>query len=254
MNFLPDTRSILDRVEGVTGTPVEIIQDADQPHLARITRARTGIPAHLLRVNPTLGAPDYLIAYECGFILRLYDTPAEERRDFAGTDEGGAAVERLVKRSGQIAQLPSAAHPQLVEQFYSGILIQLRSYPIGMRIDAWIRETYPALEAVQREGVARQQSDNLEVLRPEVKRFAPKPLYDANAAMNAAYATFCDRVFGKAGYAIPYRSAGYEKRGRALLDIWESIPDDPANDRTLVDAWAEELGLAGWYQWVPLRA
>src|SRR5215208_5086214 len=101
MNLLPDTQAILYRVEEVTGTPVEIIQDADQPHLARITRAKAGIPAHILRVNPTLGAPDYLIAYECGFLLRLYDTPLEERRDFAATAEGRAEVERLVKRAGQ---------------------------------------------------------------------------------------------------------------------------------------------------------
>jgi hypothetical protein len=254
MKLLADTQAILQRVEEVTGIPVEIIQDADQPHLARVTRARAGIPAHILRVNPTLGAPDYLIAYQCGFLLRLYDTPIEGRRDFAGTAEGRTEVERLVKRAGQTVRLPNAVLPQLVEQFLTGILFQVRSYPIGMRIDAWIHETYPALDSVQREGVTRQQKDNSSVLRPDVKRIAPKPIYDANATMNAAYAIFCDRVFGKAGYSIPYRSAGYEKRGRALLDIWESVPDDPEHDRVLVDAWATELGLAGWYQWVPLQS
>jgi hypothetical protein len=253
MNLRPETQEILRRVEDVTGIPVEIIQDTHQPHLARITRARRGVPTHILRVNPTLGDPDYLIVYECGFILRQYDDLPDERREFAGTAEGRTEVERLFRRSGQTAQLPDTARTQLVQQLLDGILTQLRSYPIGMRIDGWIHDYFPDLDPLQRDAVARQQTDNLSTLRPELKAFAPKPVYDANISMNAAYAIFCDRVFGKAGYAIPYRSAGFEKRGRALLDIMESIPNDAASDRALVDAWANELGLSGWYQWVPLQ-
>ncbi len=149
--------------------------------------------------------------------------------------------------------MPETVRADLAQQLVDGLLTQLRSYPIGMRIDQWIHDEFPALDGLQRDAVARQQRDNLSVLQPEARKLAPKPVRDANAAMNAAYAIFCDRVFGKAGYAIPYRSAGYEKRGRALLDIMESIPDDPASDRALVDAWGEELGLADWYQWTPMQ-
>jgi hypothetical protein len=121
-----------------------------------------------------------------------------------------------------------------------------------MRIDTWIQDEFPALDALQREAVARQQGDNLSVLNPEIRALAPKPVFEAHVSMNAAYAIFCDRIFGKAGYSIPYRSAGYEKRGRMLLDIMESIPSEPASDQALVDAWGEELGLSNWYQWVPI--
>lgn len=103
---------------------------------------------------------------------------------------------------------------------------------------------------LQREGVARQQEDNRKVLSPEIKAFAPKPIYVANATMNAAYAIFADRTFGKAGYAIPYCSAGLEKPGRNLLETLETIPSGPSHDVELVDAWAGCLGLTGWYQWV----
>jgi hypothetical protein len=254
MHFLPETDDVLRQVEELTGAPVEMIEDGDLTQLARITPARTGLPAHLLRVNPTLGTPDYFIVYQCGFLLRLFGQPTAERREFAGTPAGRQEVERLVKRAGQTACLPEPAITQLVEQLFSGILIQLRSYPIGMRIDRWIHETYPALATLQREGVDRQQRDNLSVLRPEVKSFTPKPIYDANVTMNAAYAIFGDRTFGKAGYAIPYRSAGLEKRGRALLTALETTPATPEHDRDLVDAWGQELGMASWYEWVPLRS
>lgn len=254
MNLLPTTQVVLEQVQSTTGRPVEIVVDAEQEHLARMTRARDGAAAHLLRTNPTMGYPNYLIVYECGFVLRQYGPPPEDRVDFAPTATGRTEMERLVKRAGQTARLPEAAIPMLVDQFFTGLLVQLRSLPIGMRIDTWIEREFPELLDLQREAVARQQSDNLSVLNPKVKQFAPKAAYDPNATMNAAYAVFCDRLFGNAGYVIPWRSAGYDKAGRRLLDVMDSVPDDGASDRRLVDAWAEQLGLAGWYQWVPLRA
>jgi hypothetical protein len=253
MQLRPETQDVLRDVEELTGAPVEIIEDADQPHLARITRARAGVPYHLLRVNPTLGEPDYLVVYECGFILRMYQTPPEQRREFEGADRGRTEAERLVRHAGQLAGLPEAAKAQLTQQLLDGILTQLRSYPIGIRIDHWIAETFPDLRSLQGDAVSRQQQDNLKVLAPELRATFPKPIYEANVAMNAAYAIFCDREFGKAGFAIPYRSAGYDRRGRALLDLVRTLPADPPHDRSLVDGWAEQLGLQGWYQWVPLR-
>ena len=92
MELRPETQDVLSQVEELTKTPVDIIEDAEQPHLARITRAHGGASSHLLRVNPTLGAPDYLIVYECGFILRQYQLPPEQRREFGGTAQGPAAV------------------------------------------------------------------------------------------------------------------------------------------------------------------
>lgn len=253
MELRAETREIIGQVEELTDKSVEIINDVSQPVLARINRARSGMPSHILRVNLSLGEPDYLVVYECGFILRTYATSPEHRREFAGSAQGRSEVERLVRQAGQTAQLSDTVKIQLAQQLMDGLLTQLRSYPIGMRIDSWIHKTLPAFDELQRGAIARQQKDNLSVLKPGIKEFAPKPIFDANVSMNAAYAIFCDRVFGKAGYAIPYRSAGYEKRGRALLDIMQAIPDDPGSDCTLVDAWARELELAGWYEWIPLQ-
>ncbi len=76
MQFREAAHEVLAEVERVTGHPVEVIDDPDLPYLARITRATGAAPAHLLRVNPTKGEPDYLIVYEAGFLLRLYRTSA----------------------------------------------------------------------------------------------------------------------------------------------------------------------------------
>lgn len=44
--------------------------------------------------------------------------------------------------------------------------------------------------------------------------------------MNAAYATFCDRLLGHSLYLIPYRSAGEDHFGKRLMEIWDSVPAD----------------------------
>jgi len=186
MKLMATTETILERIREVTGTSVEIVEDAEQDHLARMTRARDGADRHLLRTNPTMGDPNYLIVYECGFILRQFEPPPDRRIDFAPTTSGREEMERLVKRAGQTARLPDTVIPMLVDQFFTGLLVQLRSLPIGMRIDIWIEKKFPDLLELQREAVARQQSDNLSVLKPEVKQFAPKAAYDPNATMNAA--------------------------------------------------------------------
>ena len=79
MALRSETRDVLNKVEELTGTPVEIVEDPTIPQLATIAWARNGVPFHLLRINASLGEPDYLIVYECGFILRLYHLPPEER-------------------------------------------------------------------------------------------------------------------------------------------------------------------------------
>ena len=69
--------------------------------------------------------------------------------------------------------------------------------------------------------------------------------------MNTAYALFSERLLSTGQYVIPYRSLGFDKGGQDLLEIWDEIPGDARRDRELVDAWAKELGISDWYQWIP---
>ena len=53
---------------------------------------------------------------------------------------------------------------------------------------------------------------------------------------------------------LPFKAAGYLQGGQELLAFWEATPDVGENDRVIIDAWAEKLGIAGWYQGVPYSA
>ncbi len=228
--------------------------DPSLPTFASIKIARGSATQHILTYNPTKPGVDYHVVYQCGFVLRLFENPPDERYDFAGTKSGREAVQALLTEQGGVAKklrLPKAKVRQLAEQFFDGLLVQLRSYPIGMRIDQWIRETYPALHEAQEASIDRQQRDNAQVLSPQIRQMTPPIIFSGNASMNVAYALFCERLLNRSQYVIPYRSVGFEERGNALLNIWDELPFDARHDRDLVDSWAEQLEVSDWYRWVP---
>lgn len=248
------TRDVLEQVEHRSGKPVEVLTDPALPTLATIRMAKSSAPAHILVYNPNGPGVNYHVAYQCGFVLRLFDTPPDQRFEFGGTTSGREAVRKLLTEKGGVAKklrLPKAAVSNLSDQFFDGLMTQLRSYPIGMRIDQWIRETYPDLRDAQEASVDRQQRDNAQVLNPQVKQMTPPLIFTGNASMNAAYALFCERLLGTSQYTVAYRSIGLEERGRVLLDLWDGVPSGARHDYDLVNAWGEELGVSTWYKWVP---
>lgn len=254
--MLEDTTNILKQVEEKSSKPVETTTDPALQTYARIKIARGPVTHHILTYNPTKPGVDYHIAYQCGFVLRLLETPPDERYEFGGTKAGNEAVQELLTKEGSIAKklrLPKSAVKELANQFFDGLLTQLRSVPIGMRIDQWLRESYPALHEAQASSIDQQQRENAQVLNPRIRQMTPDLVFSDNAAMNAAYALFSERLLSRGQYVIPYRSLGLDRRGQDLLGIWDEVPSDASRDRELVDAWGRELEISDWYQWIPFE-
>jgi hypothetical protein len=108
----------------------------------------------------------------------------------------------------------------------------------------------PELKELQRTGIALQQQQNADILWRKIGGLSVPPRL---LTMNAAYALFADRLLGNERFEIPYVAAGLSGHGADLLRIWDEVPSDPGHDRTLVDCWASELGLGGWYRWIPFE-
>lgn len=144
------------------------------------------------------------------------------------------------------------ADRQMVPEFSRFVaqwaLMNLRSLPIGMRIDQWIASECPDLRELQASSIALQQQQNVDLLSfRRGKLTIPTPLMGSIAA----YALFADRLTGQGVYAIPYGAAGVLAQGEQLLKLWDAMPSDPQHDCELVDRWAEAQGLADWYTWIP---
>lgn len=248
---------VLQLVEDRTGARVELVPDPGLQTYASVGIARGHMHAHLLTYNPDKPGTDYHIAYQCGFVLRIFDSPPEERSELAGNGSGKQFAQEQLGGAGGVAEnlgLPESAVEKLAEQMSSGLLVQLRSYPVGIRIDQWIRDSYPGLHEAQEKSIDQQQRENARMLGPQIKQMTPASIFAGNASMNAAYALFCDRLLGRAQYTVSYRSVGYEGVGNRLLEKCESIPSDPGHDVELIDAWGEELGVSDWYEWVPFNS
>jgi len=134
------TRTVIKLVEDASGCSVVVSEDASVKTLVASRIARGANRIHTILYNPSIvKEPDYLICYQCGFILRLFGIPAADRVDLAGTTEGRQVVHRLLSAPdgpGKKLKLSSESISALRDQLFDGLMTQLRSIPIGFRVDA----------------------------------------------------------------------------------------------------------------------
>jgi hypothetical protein len=251
VNLRDTTRDIISQVEQLTGYPVDVVEDSSLPTTAVVHMAsRRTLPVHLVRYNPTVGQPpDYLICFQCSFILRLFANPPEERFECGYAPAGYVAVRNLAQAHLAGQGYDQATIDQAAERFLNATVVHLRSIPMGLRISEWLAEEYPELLPLQRVQALNELKLNSESFGPQVRATWPPAIYQAVMAISAAFALRWSQRLRKPSVMQPYVQAGYRPQAGELLDIYHQIPADPAHDRALVDGWAEALGLSGWYQW-----
>jgi hypothetical protein len=247
--LLSSTKKIIETVEELTNRPVYIREDPSLETLAHIQIARGDAPMHLLRYKPRgEELPDYFIAYQCGFVIRLWSTPPEKRFDFGPSEEGHAKMQVLLSDSAITEPVR-----KMGDFLLNNLMTQLRTYPIGLRIESWLLNDFPELRELQKKGIHTQLEQNTQALAVGSRGLFPAKIYKANASMNAAFAAFWSKEWNDPALTAPYKVAGFLDSGLRLLKILDRIPDEPAFDVELVDAWAQELGIKGWYRTIPYK-
>jgi hypothetical protein len=258
LSLLPTTREFLALIERETGYPVKVLEDPDLPTPATVRMARGNVPAHFVLYKPTRDEGlDYMICLQCGFVLRLFDNPPDQRFRLGGTDEGEREVLSMLSGpDGTLAkyQLRPEQLEQMASTFFSGLMTHLLSIPVSMRVADWIFANYPALHASQRAAVLKELDDAKEANQPHIREITPDRIFRPTIAINAAYAMFWADKYGMRELAGPYRADPSEKDGSALLKLWREVPSDPRHDRELIDRWGARLKLTDWYRWVPYEA
>ena len=247
-NLSPSSMAILKRVEALSGRPIEFRPDSSLNLRATLQLARHGAPAHLLRYRATNEPLDYWVAYQAGYALRLFELPADERIDLRGTGQAERQVDALLRTGQPLDATDQEALPRYTQIVAHWALMNLRSFPIGLRIDQWLASEHPELRELQLAGIESIQQENLQVLSRRLGNLSvPTPLLGPLAAC----ALVADRICGTGSYAIPFRAAGVLDHGRELLAIFDATPADAAHDRDLVDAWGRACGMQDWYSWIP---
>jgi len=245
MPLHPAAQQMIRKVEELSGKPVHVKEDPELKVMATVSPARGIAPAHFLSYRPGTKAVDYLVACQLGFLVRLYSCPAEERMEVVALS---GEQERGIEAMGLADSAPDFARMMI-----SSITQQLRTYPVGTRVDNWIWNNLPELREQQEHSVREQLAENGRALAPEIRAKFPKPLVDANTTMNAAYAELWGGVLGDRRFSIPYKAMGYGAKAGELLAVLREVPDDPAADHLLIERWAGILGLGGSFHFSPMH-
>jgi hypothetical protein len=252
MDSQNSVKRTIGEVEALTGYPVQVTHDAFIKTMAVLDLARGPARLHRIRIHPSFAKEaDYLTCFQCGFILRKFGVPPEKRLDLAPAQKGLRDVKRLVFDHYANKRVPAEVMRDFASQLFNGLVVQLVSIPISIRVDSWVGESFPELVDDQKKIVSKQIQDALGSLAPDVRKLSPEKIAKPSLTMNAAYALFWSRRWGDPLLELPYRSANLGIAGSRLLEIYDSTPSDPVYDTSLVDAWARALDLTSYYSWVP---
>ena len=254
MSLSATTQGFLKEVESSTGFKVLVEEQGSGlqvPLLAKVQVARRGMPFHRVVYHPSAGGmADYLVCYHCAFILRLHSLPAAERFNLA--DNPVAEEECLKWTRVHEGSDPSDAERQTeVAGFLrTALMTMVRSVPVGIWVDQDLRARFPDLRAAQEQAIRRQVDTQAQVVSPRVREDVPAPALRANCAINAAFAKVWSVEFNEPGWCLPYVVDGSVAGGEALLGILDGFLATPSNDRRVIQAWADHLGLGHWLKWI----
>src|SRR2546423_1056306 len=100
MSLLPATQKIISLVEETSKRPVHITEDPELTTLATMTTARGDAPMHLVRYKPRGSEPpDYFIAFQLGFVVRLFRAPPDQRFEYGASPVGKQKMTELLLAS-----------------------------------------------------------------------------------------------------------------------------------------------------------
>jgi len=236
----------INEIEELSGKPVVLQEDSRLPNLAKIQIASGLRPLHVLSYNPSAVCElPYLVCFQCGLAERSLRAAPDERFNVASTDETYKQIERVVREQKAIPDGMIATYSQMIAD---GLGTQLRSMPIGIRVDRALYRDHPELRDLQRATAERSLKENVGCLHPSVRAQAPALVLRATTGMNAAFALAWSRLWKDDAHNVPYRLAGLMEQGEILLGALDAIPESSTHDRELVSQWAALLQIDHLYK------
>jgi hypothetical protein len=243
-------QNAIEALEQLGGKPVVVQENASLSNQAKIHIASGAEPVHVLTFNPAATAElPYLVCFQCGLAERALKSARDERFNVASTPETYSRVQRLVREKKTI---PDEMAPTYSQMITDGLGTQLRSMPVGIRIDRALYHSHPELRGMQRIIAERQLKESVACLSPSIKAMAPELIFNASVGMNAALALEWSRLWKEDAHMAPYKLAGHVALGEKLLAALDSIPATQHHDRELVSSWAEILGIDRLYEIGPV--
>jgi len=254
----PDTQKIIALVEKQTGYRVNVDLVSGIHQHAEMISARPETPVHVIRVNADHSRyADYIVAAQCGGLLILWADPSQVP---AMVFEKAKCEFQAKKWAGtkQLAAFPAAEAYERAHYYVEGLLRQVNSIAMEIRVANLCFQNCPSLRSLQNESFTSQLREISGAFSPKIKQSVPEEIFSKNMTMNAALALNWARISGSRLFLLPYEATGYLQGGQILLHILDRLAPssfDPISiptlqgHREIVDAWAENLSLRTLYRW-----
>ena len=110
------SKGILSRVEEITGKSIQVMRDDSLAVLSTLQMARHGAEFHVLRYCPSNDPIDYFVAFQAGFVLRLFECDPSNRFDFLPDSDAGKQVEVLLKVGQALGTTDLEATPAFADR------------------------------------------------------------------------------------------------------------------------------------------
>jgi hypothetical protein len=243
-------KQIIEQFEQLTEKKVLLVDDGSLSTHATLRVATSHDPAHVLRYRSSMQPQlPYLVASQCGLVLRILQTSDPLRFDLTSTSTVGPAILQLthaqLQKNGEAPAETAAV--ELSKIFQNALGVQLRSIPVSLRVEDWIRNQFPALQDMQKACTIQHLAEGMATLAPQVRKNIPNEVFAPSAGMNAALAGYWARTLDDPSLVLGYKATGFWTLGSTLLDHFDAIAPEPDNDRQLVQTWIDSLGLQNWY-------
>ncbi len=243
-------RSLISKTIAKTGYPLVFIERNGIGYDSQLRMAGKTHTFHQLTYVPEYHEfLSHFIVNAVMKILRVWDLPPGER--LLPVSEAGKRLPRddeaeLRRKLGN----PATAVVEGLSAFlYHGIVQQLTSMPLDVRIEGEIAAMLPEHREAQHAYLRRQVRDLEPHFAPEIASVAPARIYAASSAMNVVLAEEAAEI-ADVQLGPMFRRTPHRRLGDRLRELLHEVKEPGyRGDRLVIDAWAEKLGLRTWYEW-----
>ncbi|MBN2255875.1 MAG: hypothetical protein JW736_09215, partial [Deltaproteobacteria bacterium] len=185
LQLLDATRSILGDVENKSGKRIKYIASGDLSMSAQFRMAGRESAEHLLFYKPGHGEViNYIIANQCGHILRILDAP-EEKRYFPVANKKSMMC-YMMETEDEINRIKAVMGDrikQMIVMWYQGVVFQVTKMPPDIQIDRWIYDTYHELRSIQLQSLKHQLQNAIQGLSEDLRKIVPFKVFNVSNIM-----------------------------------------------------------------------
>ena len=248
---LPEyAKSLVAEVAKQTAFPLVVVEKEGLGYDSQLSMAGKTQPFHLLAYVPWYRQFRlHFIVNSAIKIRRFFELPADER--LLPVSEGD---KRLPKEYEEELRRKLGGPPETVLEGLSaflceGIVRQLTSMPIDIRVERETAELVPEHKGAQRAYLARQVKDMEPHFMPDIAQVAPDQIYAASSAMNVAFAEEAGEIAAVEPGPM-FRQTPHWRLGERLCELLHDVAEPGyRGDRIVTDSWAQELEMRDWYEW-----